>query len=111
MKIKNLTVGLLMAGLVLSFAGCGDKTINDKGKEVYSFGQFIEIKSYKFTTSYSNQYIQHFVYDKDSKIVYILYQIPYGTLSWCVGIGRQGRLKIYCWKQRVGSNPITSTVD
>ena len=28
MKIKNLTVGLLMAGLVFSFAGCGDKEIN-----------------------------------------------------------------------------------
>lgn len=81
MKIKNLTVGLLMAGLVFSFAGCGDKTINDKGKEVYSFGQFIEIKSYKFTTSYSNQYIQHFVYDKDSKIVYILYEKPYGVAT------------------------------
>ena len=29
MKIKNLTVGLLMAGLILSFTGCGDKAIND----------------------------------------------------------------------------------
>ena len=81
MKIKNLIVGLLMAGLTLSFTGCGDKVINDKGEEVYSFGKFIEIKSYEFTTSYSNQYVQHFVYDKDTKIVYVLYEKPYGVAT------------------------------
>lgn len=82
MKIKNLTVGLLMAGLALSCTGCGgDEVINDKGEKVQSFGQFIEIKSYDFSTSYSNQNIQHFVYDKDTKIVYILYEKPYGIAA------------------------------
>lgn len=71
MKIKNLIVGLLMAGLALSFAGCGDKVINDKGEKVQSFGQFIEIKE---TQIASNGYIfnQYFVYDKITKIVYVL---------------------------------------
>lgn len=81
MKIKKLLIGLIVSGLALSFTGCGDKTINDKGEEVDSFGQFIEIKSYNFTTSYSNQYIQHFVYDKDTKIVYILYEKQYGVAA------------------------------
>lgn len=72
MKIKNLTVGLLMAGLALSFAGCGgDEVINEKGEKVQSFGQFIEIKE---TQIVSNGYIfnQYFVYDKTTKIVYVL---------------------------------------
>lgn len=71
MKIKNLIVGLLMAGLAISFAGCGDKVINDKGEKVQSFGQFIEIKE---TQIASNGYIfnQYFVYDKTTKIVYVL---------------------------------------
>ena len=44
MKIKNLIVLLLMAGLALSFTGCvGDEVINEKGEKVQSFGQFIEI--------------------------------------------------------------------
>ena len=81
MRIKKLLIGLLVSGLALSFTGCGDKTINDRGEEVYSFGQFIEIKSYEFTTSYSNQYVQHFVYDKDTKIVYVLYEKPYGMAA------------------------------
>lgn len=60
-----------MAGLALSFAGCGDKVINDKGEKVQSFGQFIEIKE---TQIASNGYIfnQYFVYDKTTKIVYVL---------------------------------------
>lgn len=81
MRIKKLLIGLLISGLALSFTGCGDKTINDKGEEVYSFGKFIEIKSYEFITSYSNQYVQHFVYDKDTKIVYVLYEKPYGVAT------------------------------
>lgn len=80
MRIKKLLIGLLVSGLALSFSGCGDKTINDKGEEVDSFGQFIEIKSYNFTTSFS-RYIQHFVYDKDTKIVYILYERSYGVAT------------------------------
>ena len=80
MKIKKLLIGLIVSGLALSFTGCGDKTINDKGEEVDSFGQFIEIKSYNFTTGFS-RYIQHFVYDKDTKIVYILYEKAYGVAT------------------------------
>lgn len=72
MKIKNLTVGLLMAGLVFSFAGCGDKEINDSGEKVQSFGQFIEFKEIKIA-SINGWYMvsQYFVYDKTTKIVYI----------------------------------------
>ena len=81
MRIKRLLIGLLVSGLAISFAGCGDKVINENGEKVRSFGQFIEIKSYDFSTSYSDQYIQHFVYDKDTKIVYILYEKPYGIAA------------------------------
>lgn len=31
MKVKKLLIGFLILGLVLSFAGCGDKVINDSG--------------------------------------------------------------------------------
>ena len=80
MKIKKLFIGLLVTGLVFSFSGCGDKTINDKDEEVYSFGQFIEIKSYNFKTSYTTN-VQHFVYDKDTRIVYVLYEKHYGIAT------------------------------
>ena len=33
MRIKRLLIGLLVSGLALSFAGCGDKVINDKGEK------------------------------------------------------------------------------
>ena len=72
MKIKNLIVGLLMAGLALSFAGCGDKVINDKGEKVQSFGQFIEINKTDVTSSNGYRFSQYFVYDKTTKIVYVL---------------------------------------
>lgn len=72
MKIKNLIVGLLMAGLALSFIGCGDKVINDKGEKVQSFGQFIEIKETQIASSNGFPFIQYFVYDKTTKIVYVL---------------------------------------
>lgn len=55
MKIKNLTVGLLMAGLALSFTGCGDKEINDNGEKVQSFGQFIEIIGLMLITDLTRQ--------------------------------------------------------
>lgn len=72
MKIKNLTVGLLMAGLVFSFAGCGDKEINDSGEKVQSFGQFIEFKEIKIASSNGWYMVsQYFVYDKTTKIVYV----------------------------------------
>lgn len=45
MKSKKLLIGLLISGLTFSFAGCGDKVINDKGEKVQSFGQFIEINT------------------------------------------------------------------
>lgn len=70
MKIKNLTVGLLMAGLALSFTGCGDKVVNDKGEKVQSFGQFIEINKTDVSNGY--RFSQYFVYDKTTKIVYVL---------------------------------------
>lgn len=71
MRIKKLLIGLLVSGLALSFSGCGDKAINDKGEKVQSFGQFIEIKKTQIVSSngYFNQY---FVYDKTTKIVYVL---------------------------------------
>ena len=72
MKIKNLIVGLLMAGLTLSFTGCGDKVVNDKGEKVQSFGQFIEINKTDVTSSNGYRFSQYFVYDKTTKIVYVL---------------------------------------
>lgn len=72
MKIKNFTVGLLMEGLTLSFAGCGDKVINNSGEKVQSFGQFIEFKEIKVESSHGYIFSQYFVYDKTTKIVYVI---------------------------------------
>ena len=72
MKIKNLTIGLLMAGLALSFSGCGGKAINDKGEKVQSFGQFIEIKKIRIAPCNGRILSQYFVYDKTTKIVYVV---------------------------------------
>lgn len=80
MKIKNLIVGLLMAGLTLSFTGCGgDEVINDKGEKVSSYGQFIEIKRNHYTDSRGNATYQIFMYDKDTKIVYVYTERSYST--------------------------------
>lgn len=80
MKIKNLIVGLLMAGLALSFTGCGgDEVINDKGEKVSSYGQFIEIKRNHYTDSRGNATYQIFMYDKDTKIVYVYTERSYST--------------------------------
>lgn len=72
MKIKNLIVGLLMAGLTLSFTGCNDKVINDKWENVQSLGQFIEINTTQIASSDEYVFNQYFVYDKTTKIVYVL---------------------------------------
>ena len=74
MRIKKLLIGLFVSGLALLFTGCGDKVIDDSGKNFQSFGQFIEFKEIKITSSKSNGYIfnQYFVYDKTTKIVYVV---------------------------------------
>lgn len=73
MKIKKLLIGLLVSGLALSFIGCGDKEINDNGEKVQSFGQFIEIKEIQIVSSNGfSRYSQYFVYDKTTKIVYVV---------------------------------------
>lgn len=73
MKVKKLLIGLLVSGLTLSFAGCGDKVINDKGEKVQSFGQFIEIKEIQIASSNGYIFSQYFVYDKTTKIVYVVH--------------------------------------
>lgn len=72
MKVKKLLIGLLISGLALSFTGCGDKVANDKGEKVQSFGQFIEINKTDVTSSNGYRFSQYFVYDKTTKIVYVL---------------------------------------
>ena len=72
MKVKKLLIGLLVSGLALSFTGCGDKVVNDKGEKVQSFGQFIEINKTDVTSSNGYIFSQYFVYDKTTKIVYVL---------------------------------------
>ena len=72
MKVKKLLIGLLVSGLTLSFTGCGDKVVNDKGEKVQSFGQFIEINKTDVTSSNGYRFSQYFVYDKTTKIVYVL---------------------------------------
>ena len=72
MKVKQLLIGLLVSGLALSFTGCGDKVVNDKGEKVQSFGQFIEIKETQIASSNGYIFSQYFVYDKTTKIVYVL---------------------------------------
>ena len=88
MKIKKLLIGLLVSGLALSFTGCGDKAVNDKGEKVQSFGHFIEINKTYVTSSNGYIYSQYFVYDKTTKIVYVLQDsscyggiIPYYILN------------------------------
>ena len=79
MKVKKLLIGLLVSGLTLSFTGCGDKVVNDKGEKVSSYGQFIEIKRNHYVDSRSNATDQIFMYDKDTKIVYVYTERSYST--------------------------------
>lgn len=72
MKVKKLLIGLLVSVLILSFIGCGDKVINDKGEKVQSFGQFIEIKKTRIIPCDGYIFSQYFVYDKTTKIVYVV---------------------------------------
>lgn len=80
MKVKKLLIGLLVSGLALSFTGCvGDEVINEKGEKVSSYGQFIEIKRNHYTDSRGNATYQIFMYDKDTKIVYVYTERSYST--------------------------------
>ena len=79
MRIKKLLIGLLVSGLALSFTGCGDKVINDNGEKVSSYGQFIEIKRNFYTDHFGNYTNQTFMYDKDTKIVYVYTERTYST--------------------------------
>ena len=72
MKVKKLLIGLLVSGLALSFAGCGgDEVINDSGEKVSSYGHY--------TDSNTNATDQIFMYDKDTKIVYVYTERSYST--------------------------------
>lgn len=79
MRIKKLLIGLLVSGLALSFTGCGDKVINNNGEKVSSYGQFIEIKRNSYTDNGGNMVYQTFMYDKDTKIVYVYTESSYST--------------------------------
>lgn len=74
-----MLVGLLVSGLVLSFTGCGDEVINDNGEKVSSYGQFIEIKRNSYTDYSGNGIYQTFMYDKNTKIVYVYTERLYST--------------------------------
>ena len=79
MKVKKLLIGLLVSVMALSFTGCGDKVINDKGEKVSTYGQFIEIKRNSYTDNSGNSVYQTFMYDKDTKIVYVYTERAYST--------------------------------
>ena len=79
MRVKKLLIGLLVSGLALSFTGCGDKVVNDKGENVSAYGQFIEIKRNSYTDNSGNSVNQKFMYDKDTKIVYVYTERAYST--------------------------------
>ena len=79
MKIKKLFVGLLVTGLAISFAGCGDKIINDNGEKVSVYGQFVEIKSNNYREESGDAVVQRFMYDKDTKIVYVYTEHVYSV--------------------------------
>ena len=80
MKVKKLLIGLLVSGLALSFTGCvGDEVINEKCEKVSSYGQFIEIKRNHYVDSRANATDQIFMYDKDTKIVYVYTERSYST--------------------------------
>lgn len=72
MRIKKLLIGVLVSALMFSVVGCGDKVINDEGEKVQSFGQFIEINKTQVISSDGYIFSQYFVYDKTTKIVYVL---------------------------------------
>ena len=73
MKIKKLLIGLLVSGLTLSFAGCGNEVINDSGEKVSSYGQFIEIKRNHYTDSGGMLRIKYLCMTKIQKLcMYIL---------------------------------------
>ena len=50
-----------------------------KGEKVSSYGQFIEIKRNHYTDSNTNATDQIFMYDKDTKIVYVYTERSYST--------------------------------
>lgn len=79
MKIKKLLIGLLVSGLALSFTGCGDTITNDNGEKVSIYGQFIEIKRNNYTDSGGNSTDQIFMYDRNTKIVYVYTERSYST--------------------------------
>ena len=79
MKVKKLLIGLIISGLIFSFAGCGSEVINGSGEKVSYYGQFIEIKRNYYTDDYSNFTNQIFMYDKNTKIVYIFTERPRST--------------------------------
>lgn len=79
MKVKKLLIGLLVSGLTLSFAGCGDKVINDTGEKVSSYGQFIEIKRNHYTDSNTNATDQIFMLYTERS--YSTSTMPYYTLD------------------------------
>ena len=79
MKIKKLLIGLVATVLVISFTGCGDKIINDNGEKVSVYGQFVEIKSNNYREESGDAVVQRFMYDKDTKIVYIYTEHVYSV--------------------------------
>lgn len=79
MKIKKLLIGLVATVLVISFTGCGDKIINDNGEKVSVYGQFVEIKSNNYREESGDAVVQRFMYDKDTKIVYVYTEHVYSV--------------------------------
>lgn len=79
MRVKRLLIGLFVSGLVFSFTGCGNEVINENGEKVSSYGQFIEIKTNNYIDSNANNTYQKFMYDKDTKIVYVYIEHSYST--------------------------------
>lgn len=98
MKIKKLFVGLLVTGLAISFAGCGDKIINDNGEKVSVYGQFVEIKSNNYIEESGDAVVQRFMYDKDTKIVYVYTEHVYSvsmTLYYALDENGKPEIAIY----------------
>lgn len=69
MKKKLLTASVCA---MLFLSGCGEKIINEQGEKVNKLGNFIEIKKIEGTFPEGHRLEFYLVYDKDTKVMYLL---------------------------------------
>lgn len=71
--LKKVIVIVLLCGSLMT--GCATKTT----EKIENIGNFISFKEVEYYDTYSNHNIQYYVYDKDTKIVYLYINRAYST--------------------------------